>query len=132
MFCFASRRRHTRCALVTGVQTCALPICDGFPPIVERIVAAGDKNARIHIRKVDKRRFDAEATLIMGLLNDAWSDNWGFVPLTDSEIAYVGKKLKDIVFEELSSVAEVAGETVDFMIGLPNIHQLLAYMHGEL
>src|SRR3546814_11050508 len=62
-------------------------IRDGFPPIVERIVAAGDKNARIHIRKVDKRRFDAEATLIMGLLNDAWSDNWGFVPLTDSAIA---------------------------------------------
>src|SRR3546814_1058356 len=28
MFFFSSRRRHTRCALVTGVQTCALPICD--------------------------------------------------------------------------------------------------------
>src|SRR3546814_2567704 len=27
LFFFASRRRHTRCALVTGVQTCALPIC---------------------------------------------------------------------------------------------------------
>src|SRR3546814_5687592 len=29
MFFFSSRRRHTRCALVTGVQTCALPICRG-------------------------------------------------------------------------------------------------------
>src|SRR3546814_3100765 len=28
--CFTSRRRHTRCALVTGVQTCALPIYDGW------------------------------------------------------------------------------------------------------
>src|SRR3546814_5884066 len=28
-FVFSSRRRHTRCALVTGVQTCALPICTG-------------------------------------------------------------------------------------------------------
>src|SRR3546814_21163452 len=28
MFFFSSRRRHTRCALVTGVQTCALPICN--------------------------------------------------------------------------------------------------------
>src|SRR3546814_2143449 len=27
VFFFSSRRRHTRCALVTGVQTCALPIC---------------------------------------------------------------------------------------------------------
>src|SRR3546814_9847944 len=29
-FCFSSRRRHTRCALVTGVQTCALPIYPGW------------------------------------------------------------------------------------------------------
>src|SRR3546814_2846109 len=31
VFFFSSRRRHTRCALVTGVQTCALPICSGYP-----------------------------------------------------------------------------------------------------
>src|SRR3546814_6937423 len=35
-FFFSSRRRHTRCALVTGVQTCALPIC----PLVGRTAAA--------------------------------------------------------------------------------------------
>src|SRR3546814_15113371 len=32
LFFFSSRRRHTRCALVTGVQTCALPICVSAPP----------------------------------------------------------------------------------------------------
>src|SRR3546814_474480 len=32
VFFFSSRRRHTRCALVTGVQTCALPICTIRPP----------------------------------------------------------------------------------------------------
>src|SRR3546814_5549024 len=31
VFFFSSRRRHTRCALVTGVQTCALPIYHGVP-----------------------------------------------------------------------------------------------------
>lgn len=107
-------------------------IADGFPPLVNRIVAAGEKNARIRIRKVNKRHFAAEAALIMGLLNDAWSDNWGFVPLTDSEIAYVGKKLKDIVFEDLIRVAEVDGEPVAFMIVLPNINQLLIDMDGSL
>src|SRR3546814_3361584 len=46
-FFFSSRRRHTRCALVTGVQTCALPIlADGFHPghIDHRI---GEELARI-------------------------------------------------------------------------------------
>jgi len=109
-----------------------VPITDGFPPIVDRIVAAGEKNARIRIRCVDKSRFDAEARLIMGILNDAWSDNWGFVPLTDSEIAYVGKKLKTLVFEDLIRVAEVDGEPVAFMIVLPNINELLIDMDGSL
>ena len=68
----------------------------------------------------------------MGILNDAWSDNWGFVPLTDSEIAYIGKKLKDIVFEDLIRVAELDGEPVAFMIVLPDINQLLIDMDGSL
>lgn len=110
----------------------AVDIVDGFPPLVNRIVAAGEKNERIRIRRVDKRKFDAEAQLIMGILNDAWSDNWGFVPLTDSEIAYVGKKLKDIVFEDLIRVAEVDGEAVAFMIVLPDINELLIGMDGSL
>src|SRR3546814_10379396 len=36
-FCFSSRRRHTRCALVTGVQTCALPILHDDAGVAERI-----------------------------------------------------------------------------------------------
>src|SRR3546814_194196 len=34
---FSSRRRHTRCALVTGVQTCALPICDDADAAERRV-----------------------------------------------------------------------------------------------
>src|SRR5687768_14815199 len=63
-----------------------------FPPLVQRIVAAGEKNPRIRIRPVDKSRFDAEAELILSILNEAWADNWGFIPLTPAEIAHAGKK----------------------------------------
>src|SRR3546814_9288156 len=45
VFFFSSRRRHTRCALVTGVQTCALPICadpqENIGEVVERHALAG-------------------------------------------------------------------------------------------
>src|SRR3546814_12592896 len=40
-FFFSSRRRHTRCALVTGVQTCALPICETFYGKAKRCLAPG-------------------------------------------------------------------------------------------
>ncbi len=109
-----------------------LDITKPFPPLVQRIVASGERNARIHIRKVDKSRFAEEAALILSILNNAWSDNWGFVPLTDAEIAYAGKKLKPIVFEDLIRIAEVEGEPVAFMMTLPDLNELTRDLNGEL
>jgi hypothetical protein len=118
-----------------GVQdllTYALPISDGFPELVNRVVAMGEKSGRIRIRHVDKSRFDEEAALLLSILNDAWSDNWGFVPFTDAEIAYAGKKLKPIVYEDLIRVAEVDGEPVAFMMTIPDLNEKLRGFGGTL
>jgi hypothetical protein len=101
-----------------------------FPPLIQRIVAAGEKNPRINIRQINKKKFDEEATLILNILNEAWSDNWGFIPLTDSEIAYAGKKLKPIVLEDMILVAEYDGEPVAFMIALPDINAFIHDLKG--
>jgi len=114
------------------VVTYELPIGGGFPPLVQRIVTAGEKNARINIRPVDKARFAEEAAIILAILNDAWSGNWGFVPLTDPEVEEVGKKLKPIVFEDLIYIAEVEGEPVAFMITLPDLNEALKPLNGSL
>jgi len=99
---------------------------------ISRLIAMGEKNSRIRIRKVDKSRFAEEAQVILGLLNDAWSDNWGFVPLTETEIAYAGKKLKPIIYEELVRIAEYDGEPVAFMITIPDVNALIKDLNGEL
>jgi hypothetical protein len=103
-----------------------------FPPILDRIVRSGEKNPRIRIRTVDKSKFEEEARLLLGILNDAWSDNWGYIPLTESEIAYAGKKLKPIVFEDLIRVAEVDGEPVAFMMTLPDLNEFTRDLNGRL
>ncbi len=117
---------------VKDLMTCELNIAQPLPPIVQRIVASGERNPRIRIRSVAKSRFDEEAALILGILNDAWSDNWGFVPLTDEEIAYAGKKLKPVVFEDLIRIAEVEGEPVAFMITLPDLNEFTRDLDGRL
>jgi hypothetical protein len=101
-------------------------------PTISRLIAMGEKNSRIRIRKVDKSRFDEEARVILGLLNEAWSDNWGFVPLTESEIAYAGKKLKPIIYEDLVRLAEYDGEPVAFMITIPDMNALIKDLNGKL
>lgn len=119
-------------AQVEDLYTYALPISDGFSDLVNRLIAMGEKSGRIRIRRVNKSRFDEEAALIMGILNDAWSDNWGFVPFTDAEIAYAGKKLKPIVYEDLIRIAEVDGEPVAFMMTLPDLNEKLKDFGGNL
>ncbi|WP_439544861.1 N-acetyltransferase [Sandarakinorhabdus sp.] len=110
----------------------SLPIRQPFPEMVQRIVAFSERNAKLVTRPVDKTRFDAEAALILDILNDAWADNWGFVPLTPLEIAYVGKKLKPIIFNNLVRIAEYDGEAVGFMITLPDINELTRDLNGDL
>lgn len=105
---------------------------NGFPPLINRIVASGEKNPRITIRKADRSRFKEEAALIFALLNDAWSQNWGFVPITDKEIAYVSKKMKPIIREDLLRIAEVDGEPVAFMLTFPDMNDVIKPFQGKL
>ena len=121
-----------RYAKAKDLYTYDLDVRQSFPPLIQRIVQSGERNDRIRIRRVDKSRFDEEAALILGILNDAWSDNWGFIPLTPSEIAYAGKKLKPIVFEDLIRIAEFDGEPVAFMMTLPDLNEKLKGFGGAL
>jgi hypothetical protein len=117
---------------VKDLFTYDLDVSKPFPPLVRRIVDIGERNPKIRIRNVDKKKFDEEAALLLGILNDAWSDNWGYIPLTQSEIAYAGRKLKPIVLEDLILVAELEGEPVAFMIGLPDVNEFIRDLGGSL
>ncbi|MCI4654235.1 N-acetyltransferase [Sphingomonas aquatilis] len=112
--------------------TYELDITQEFPPIVKRIIKSGENNPRIVVREVDKRKFEEEAAIILAILNDAWSDNWGFVPLTPPEIKDVGVKLKPIVFNDLIRIAELDGKPVAFMITLPDLNEAIKPLNGSL
>lgn len=117
---------------IKDLHAWSLPIAGPFPEMVQRIVAFSERNAKLVTRPVDKTRFDAEAAIILDILNDAWAENWGFVPLTPLEITYVGKKLKPIIFNKLVRIAEYEGVPVGFMITLPDINELTRDLNGEL
>ena len=102
-----------------------------YPPLIQRIISSGEKNPKIRIREVVLKDFDKEAAIICDILNDAWSDNWGFVPFTEKEIAYTGKKLKPLVHPDLIRIAEYEGEPVAFMMTLPDLNQAQMRINGR-
>ncbi len=114
------------------LYTYDLELADPLPPLIDRIVKSGERNERITIRQVRKSDWDAEASKILAILNDAWSDNWGFVPITPEEVAHTGVKLRPIIREDLNMIAEVDGEPVAFMLTFPDINDVLARIDGRL
>ncbi len=117
---------------IKQLMTYEVDVTKQFPPIVQRIIKSGEKNPRISVRNVDKTKFEEEAAIILSILNDAWRDNWGFVPLTPPEIKDVGVKLKPIVFNDLIRIAELDGRPVAFMITLPDLNEAIKPLNGSL
>ncbi|WP_265530547.1 N-acetyltransferase [Sphingomicrobium marinum] len=117
---------------VKNLHTFGLDIRIDMIPVIDKLIELGERNDRIRIRDVDKSKFDEEAAIILDILNDAWSENWGYVPLTDAEIAYAGKTLKPIIVEDLVKIAEVDGKPAAFMITIPDINELIEDLDGKL
>lgn len=109
-----------------------LDITQEFPPLVQRIIAAGERNPRVRIRPVEVRHFDREAAIVIDILNDAWSGNWGFVPFTEKEAEYGGKKMTPLIREDLNMIAELDGEPVAFMLTWANANEPIKEIGGKL
>ncbi|MDE1467147.1 N-acetyltransferase [Aurantiacibacter sp. D1-12] len=105
---------------------------DGFPELVNRIVASGERSKKINVRPVNTSDFSGETNIILGILNSAWSSNWGFVPFTETEKAYGAKKLKPLIQSGANMIAEVDGEPAAFMLAWPDINLKLKDYGGKL
>ncbi len=86
----------------------------------------------ITIRPLDKKKLMAELETIVAIANDAWSDNWGFVPWTQEEMTALGSNLKMLVTGDYIAIAEYRGEAVAMAISLPNINDWITGLNGRL
>lgn len=126
------RTRVEECDYQKAIDTLAYTINPDFeaPPLMQLLIA---KTAhRVKVRPINIKRFAAEITLLQDIFNDAWGDNWGFVPFTNAEFAELGKNLRFLVSPELIQIAEVDGEAATFIVGLPNVNEAIRGLDGRL
>lgn len=102
------------------------------PEACEQIADAVAEYPGLKVRPIDKGRIDEELEIIMSIFNEAWSENWGFVPLTESEVRAMAKQFKLIADPDLCLIAEVDGEPAAMAVALPNIHDVTADLDGRL
>lgn len=79
----------------------------------------------LRIRTLDMRRFDDEVRVVRSIYNDAWADNWGFVPMTEAEFGQLARDLKKLIDPKMAFLAELDGEVVGFAVAIPNLNQVL-------
>lgn len=86
----------------------------------------------VKIRTLDMKKMESETRLMMDIFNDAWSENWGFVPLTERELEKMAADLKMIAIPDLMLLAEVDGEPAAISVALPNLHEMIGDLNGKL
>ena len=86
----------------------------------------------VTVRQLDPSKVESELAIIMDIFNDAWSDNWGFVPATALELEKAAKDLKLILMPELTRLVFIDGEPAAVAVGLPNINEIISDFGGKL
>ena len=87
---------------------------------------------RVTIRSLRKSNFDEDLKIIEEIFNDAWSENWGFIPFTEAEFKQLGKDFKLVVDFNLVKIAEVDGVPAAMLVVMPNINEAIRDLNGRL
>ncbi len=102
---------------------------DRLDRITERLKK---REPQLHVRPIHLRHLDEELKIIKEIYNQAWSKNWGFVPLTDEEMDLLAKDLKPLVVSDLVLFAYWGEEPVGFSVSLPDYNEVLKHLNGKI
>ena len=100
------------------------------PRVMERL--ASRVSDRVVVRSVRRKELLADAAIMLEIFNDAWRDNWGFVPLVDAEWAETVTTLTKLMPDDYIQIAEYDSEPVAFIVALPNLNEAARDLNGRL
>src|SRR4030095_8242146 len=87
---------------------------------------------RVKVRPVDLKRWHEELAFVRHCYNEAWADNWGFVPWTDRELAALARERNPLIAPRSALVGEVDGKSAAILIAVPDANEALKLARGRL
>ena len=100
------------------------------PRVMEKL--AQRVSDRVRVRPVRRKELQADAAVMLEIFNDAWEQNWGFVPLAEAEWAETVTTLTKLMPDDYIQIAEYDGEPVAFIVALPNLNEAARDLNGRL
>lgn len=104
----------------------------GFPDKLIKIADRIRQKHSIEVRKIDMGHFERELRIVREVYNSAWSQNWGFVPMTEEEIMHTADDFKKIIDPDVVLFAFVNGKPAGFSLAMPDLNPIFYRMHGKL
>ena len=101
-----------------------------WPYLIQKIAARATPGVRL--RPLRMSRLTEELETLQRIFNDAWSQNWGFIPFTRKEFQHLGQDIKHLVDKEFVQIAEVNGDPAGMIVVLPNINEVIRDFNGRL
>lgn len=102
------------------------------PRVTSMMVDYANKNKDITVRQLDKKNLAVEMPKVMDIFNDAWSDNWGYVPFSDDEVAHMASEMKPLISRETFLIGDINGEPAAFIAMIPNLNEIVDGLDGKL
>ena len=103
-----------------------------IPPEIERLANLMSYRGQLRVRHLDLRNYAREGGIIFDIFNDAWSENWGFVPFSAAEIEKIISDTRPIMRGKFGRIIEVDGEPAAMILALPDLNRVIAPFGGRL
>jgi len=103
-----------------------------WPPLAQRMLDRLRKTPGVRVRPLDRKRYREEIDTVCRIFNDAWADNWGFIPFGEDEARYLAASLRPLLNPGSFAIGELDGEPVAFTATLPNLNEAIAGLNGRL
>jgi hypothetical protein len=100
------------------------------PRAMQKLTARS--SARISVSPLRRKRLQEDLVILRELFNDAWANNWGFVPFTREEFDELGRNLARLVDENFIQIASVDGKPAAMIVALPNLNEAARDLDGRL
>ncbi len=86
----------------------------------------------VKIRPLRREHLKEELGIIKEIFEEAWAENWGFLPFTDAEFAELGQHMKLLVEDDFVQIAEIEGVPCAMLVAFPNLHEVIHDLKGRL